>query len=364
MIRAALAPLCEDAFDPMKWTEPLHGKAKIAAAGKVLAERKKPYDGMSWEQAVDIAANWRSSHGWPLHAVYMTLRNRATKEDAEATIARRLKRLPSIVSKLKYKPTMQLSQMQDLGGCRAVVSSIYQVHKLVAKYESNPPAAATILWKKDYIKDPKPDGYRGVHLICEYRTGYELRKNYNGSRIEIQIRSRLQHTWATSVEIIDTFTGQNLKSGDGEAVWARFFVLLGSVLDAIDEDKVAANTYGDAQELTALCDAHDIGGTLLGIHTGLKVIEEGYPPGVQSFILVLKQDIQQVEIIGASSERHASEVYLILEKQYLDDKRVQVVAASAGSVNNLRKAYPNYYLDTGGLIRLLATIKKEIKILE
>ena len=48
-----------------------------------------------------------------------------------------------------------------------------------------------------------------------------------GLRIEIQIRSRLQHAWATAVETVDAFSGTSLKttggSGSEKTDWGRFY---------------------------------------------------------------------------------------------------------------------------------------------
>jgi len=40
--------------------------------------------------------------------------------------------------------------------------------------------------------------------------------------IEIQIRSKLQHIWATAVETVGFFTGQAIKSNEGEKEWNDF----------------------------------------------------------------------------------------------------------------------------------------------
>jgi hypothetical protein len=49
---------------------------------------------------------------------------------------------------------------------------------------------------------------------------------YIGRRIEIQIRTRLQHSWATAVEAIGLFRGENLKGNQGSKEWLRFFKLM------------------------------------------------------------------------------------------------------------------------------------------
>jgi len=69
---------------------------------------------------------------------------------------------------------MALSQMQDLGGARAVLRHHLNVDELVDLYETasakNPQGRAEFVKKYDYIRNPKNDGYRSVHLIYKYRS--------------------------------------------------------------------------------------------------------------------------------------------------------------------------------------------------
>ncbi|WP_457767666.1 RelA/SpoT domain-containing protein [Cyanobium sp. ULC082] len=61
----------------------------------------------------------------------------------------------------------------------------------------------------NYQAEPKPSGYRGIHLIYRYRSNKS--ETYNGLLLEVQIRSPLQHAWATAVETVGTFLKQSLK---------------------------------------------------------------------------------------------------------------------------------------------------------
>jgi hypothetical protein len=191
--------------DKMPWTKPRHSSSRVASAGKVIAGRKQPSENLDMDTALSIAGNWRSSHGYPLHVFKTTLRGRAKKVDPKALVAQRLKRLPSIITKLQRFHAMQLSTMQDLGGCRAVVQTVSNVDRLVQEYEKTPTNTARFIKKNDYILTPKPDGYRGVHLIYEYQ-GRSQDGVFCGLKIEVHIRSLLQHVWATALETIDTFT--------------------------------------------------------------------------------------------------------------------------------------------------------------
>jgi putative GTP pyrophosphokinase len=197
------------------WTKPLYSRGRVDSAGEVISGREPETPQMDMDLAMDIAGNWRSSHGYPLHVIWSTLKNRARSIDHDALVPKRIKRLPSVAFKLKRNSTMQLSKMQDLGGCRAVLKSVAKVDKLVRFYQKNPCKTLEFVKPFDYIASPKPDGYRSVHLVYKYQGECESGA-YKGLRIEIQIRSLLQHGWATALEVIDTFTGQGLKSSGGE----------------------------------------------------------------------------------------------------------------------------------------------------
>jgi len=90
--------------------------------------------------SLDVINNWRSSHSGPLLHMRMLLTNNAKGVDHNSLIAQRIKRLSSIELKLSRFPTMKLSQMQDIGGCRAIMGSVSQVRSLsqrVKKAEPN-----------------------------------------------------------------------------------------------------------------------------------------------------------------------------------------------------------------------------------
>jgi putative GTP pyrophosphokinase len=86
---------------------------------------------------------------------------------------------------------------------------------------------------KDYLTEPKADGYRGIHLI--YRQANPNAIEYEGLSFELQIRTRLQHAWATPVETMGTFLGQALKSGQGEEQWREFIETASAALSDVEK---------------------------------------------------------------------------------------------------------------------------------
>ena len=196
----------------MKWTEPQYSREEVNEAGQVLL-RGTANGSMSLETALSVVNNWRSSHAFPLNTMQMYLRTQARQVYAKSLVAQRVKRLSSIETKLQRFRWLKFSEMQDIGGCRAVVNTVGSVDRLVQAYDRSR-IKHRLLDSDDYIGAPKKSGYRGYHLIYGYHS--DKKTTYNELKIELQIRSNLQHIWATAVETVGTFTQQALKSSQGE----------------------------------------------------------------------------------------------------------------------------------------------------
>jgi putative GTP pyrophosphokinase len=75
-------------------------------------------------EALQIVEHFRACHQYPLTKATAGLRSTVGTVGAPVQVSQRLKRYPTILDKLVREPTMQLSRMQDIGGCRAVVPDI------------------------------------------------------------------------------------------------------------------------------------------------------------------------------------------------------------------------------------------------
>ena len=200
-------------YDPMAYEKPQNSFNQVNKAGGFLLRRD--WTETDFERAWRVIENWRVAHRYPLNAFHMTLRNRARHIDRNALTAQRLKRMPSIFRKLfrKQTKTMHLTQMQDIGGCRAVLRNLAHVKRLVWAYDTKP-LRSELSKRRDYIESPKDDGYRSVHLMYRY-SGRASSSHWNNLRVEIQIRTKLQHAWATAVETVDAFIGEDFE------IWQR-----------------------------------------------------------------------------------------------------------------------------------------------
>jgi hypothetical protein len=261
--------------------------------------------------------------------------------------------------------------MQDIGGCRAVLNNVSEVNKLVAQYKLSHTKSrkGRSAWDGsedfDYIKRPKPDGYRSVHLIFRFYSPSSVREHFNGQCIEIQIRSKLQHIWATAVETAQVFTGQALKSKvkDASKDWLRFFALTSTAFALREKSPIVPGTTEDKQELIRefreIVGRENIMGSLESWNDTIHFLEEKEMPSADLFLLVLDPTSKTLRV--RSFTKNAAEAaqlaYEKAEKDTESDANVQVVLVSVEDIDELRRAYPNYYVDTRDFIE---AIKKEL----
>jgi ppGpp synthetase/RelA/SpoT-type nucleotidyltranferase len=132
----------------------------------------------------------------------MGLRTFVSTEGAERIVAQRLKRMPRIVEKLTRDRRSNLSRMQDIGGCRAILPDVATVERVRRRIHKN---KWEVVREDDYNENPKSTGYRGLHVVVMK----------HGRPIEIQLRTPWQHSWALSVEGIDLRRRYGLKDGNG-----------------------------------------------------------------------------------------------------------------------------------------------------
>lgn len=300
-----------------------------------------------------VLRNWRAAHSYPLNALHMTLRNRAKRMDENAITAQRLKRYDSIIRKLRLKGTMDVSQMQDIGGCRAVVVNMDALRELLDVY-SDRPLRHELSNSKNYVDDPKGDGYRSIHLMYRYH-GRATASPWDKLRIEIQLRTQLQHAWATAVETVDIFTGQDLKFGGGQRKWKQFFSLVGG-LHAIIEDTAAVPDMPNNESKLRT--------KIKRLESQLKVINS-----LQTFSLIathIERGAGHWYVLNIDPTRRAVYGEVFQENQFDDAKarlakledeaentQMQPVMVSVQNIAELERAYPNYFADTKHFVSVL-----------
>lgn len=341
----------------MAFVTPNYSRGQVNAAGELLSRSPVgPEDFTSYEKidhAVDVFNNWRAAHLYPINTFQATLRNRLKRVDKKALVGQRLKRSPSILAKLRKTEGMQLARMQDIGGLRAVVSSIDKVRQLEKLYRAGG-LQHDLASSKDYINEPKADGYRSVHLVFKYKNAKAPR--YDGLRLELQIRTRRQHEWATAVETASTFLRQSLKAGQGDDAWKEFFVTCSAAICNIEEQPLPPGFQGTAhRDVVALMKVAEARLSALSRLRGFSIAAEGIhrAKGQGRYHLVeLNTEKLTVNITPYPTARlsEAEAAYARAEKRAQDGEPIDVVLVAAGSIEKMKRAYPNYFLDTQGFV--------------
>lgn len=341
----------------MPFPIPMHSSTRVDRAGRNLADGHASTPAEAAED-LDVVNNWRASHAYALNTFQATLRTKLHRLGMQnALVGQRLKRMPSIERKLQRNSRMRLTQMQDIAGLRAVVGNVDDLRRLVDDYHrSRFPHIRT--QDDDYLLAPKADGYRSVHLMYRYQN--LVRHEYNRCRVELQVRTRLQHAWATAVETIDAFTGQDIKAGNATAEWARLFVVASALLADREEfprpEALRAVARQDlVDELRTLEHSLQLRNRLGGYASSLKQI--GTMPSsnrTHAYYLVILNTRElwfNIFPFASTDQDKASEAYSQWEKRA--NGELDVVLVAGGNLAQLRHAYPNYFADATAFVRVL-----------
>jgi putative GTP pyrophosphokinase len=141
------------------------------------------------------------------------------------------KSTPSIVAKLQ-RESIRLTQMQDIGGVRVVVSKISVQDRVVAVLGRRYPSARIV----DRRRRPH-FGYRAVHVIVEVGRHW----------IEVQIRTSLQNAWAQLSEKLADIHGHGLKYGAGAPKILKDLQYLTRYCKSVEDREVQLNAYKRAE---------------------------------------------------------------------------------------------------------------------
>jgi ppGpp synthetase/RelA/SpoT-type nucleotidyltranferase len=345
----------------MAWAKPEYSKRRVNDAGALVAGYTGSSAGVDFIEYVDalnIVNNWRSAHNFPLNTFHVGLRKRGKQIDSGIITAQRIKRLSSIEHKLSRFPTMTLSQMQDIGGCRAIMRSTKAMKKLCDAYAASE-LKHILAVNDDYVASPEPSGYRGVHLVYKYFS--DRKTDYNTLKIEVQIRSQLQHAWATAVETVGTLQQQALKSSQGEKDWLRFFALASSAFalrEGMPSVPGTPTSYRDlVSEMRDYVRRLDLAKRLQAYGTAMQFLSNPQHGRSDNHYFLLEMNPAQrwveVTTFKFSESTLANQKYLEVERKLKDTLGAEAVLVSVDSLEAVRKAYPNYFLDTEVFVRLI-----------
>ncbi|KUM26738.1 hypothetical protein AU467_19605 [Mesorhizobium loti] len=79
-------------------------------------------------------------------------------------------------------------------------------------------------------------------------------ESFAGRRIELQVRTRLQHSWATAIEAVSLYRNQDLKHHKGDGDWLRLFELASAEFAHVERSPLPAGVPDRAERLKELKD--------------------------------------------------------------------------------------------------------------
>lgn len=113
-------------------------------------------------------------------------------------IKSRVKKPESIINKLSrrgYELNLDslMNNLHDIAGVRVICSFIDDIYKVADMFTAQDDI--TVIEVKDYIKNPKENGYRSYHMIVEVPVFFSNKKQ--NIKVEVQLRTIAMDFWAS-----------------------------------------------------------------------------------------------------------------------------------------------------------------------
>ena len=275
---------------------------------------------------------YRKTFQEPISHVFNFVLNTTRKIDKYGIVTFRIKRIDTIVDKLRRfhenpNGRMNLSRMWDIAGCRCILttSDCEKVYRLLDEIKKEYGEDIKI---NDYIASPKDSGYRSIHVY--------VKDPLTQKPVEIQIRNRAQHNWATLVEIVDLLYGTKNKERGAITKLGRFLYL-----------------YANAERLT-----EEEFSEMLNIEREMKVFELMSKVLTRNYLNIRRQWLKQKqkgsfyviiankkgsEIVSFPTFKEAEEVYY---EKYLTNRDSNIVLTHLRmpEFEQISMAYSNYVL--------------------
>nr|MDP2190224.1 RelA/SpoT domain-containing protein [Rhodoferax sp.] len=324
-------------------------KSRVNAAGNSVRKN------CATEEDLRVIDEWRSAHSAVLNTFQAMLRNRA--KDYGGSVVQRLKRKFTIFDKLNRQGKMELSRMEDIAGCRVILPDIkilqefraslhHATIKHVLKYDPD---------KYNYIRQPKPDGYRGIHDVYEYNVNSTEGAHLKGLRVEIQYRTFVQHSWATTNEILGFITESHPKYHRGDPRFVEVMALTSEILARGLEGRSGPfGSWTKSQVLGRFYELDEELGLLLRLKA-LQVVDQTKSSTHRHVVLSKSKRC----LTATNFETSEAAMAYLFEKERLDPYS-DTVYVTGETVDGIRLGYKNYYDDATEFLTMLEDAKHEM----
>ncbi|EPY03558.1 RelA/SpoT domain-containing protein [Magnetospirillum fulvum] len=320
-------------------------KSKIDKAGQVLSDRDRVYDELSLELGY-VFDEYRKMHLEPLTKITLEIQSWLQSYDRKYYIAQRLKRKPQILRKLR-RLSVRLSQLQDIGGCRIIVDKNSDVDDLIRyiRVKFSEIGYARVVRETDYRELGRDDtGYRAYHMLLDV----------SGVKIELQLRSQIQHYWSESIERTSVIYGKRLKEKEGDDCVIEYFKHFSNALFAIESrHELPRDVEISLQEKRIRAEdviSREANSVNIGGHVNSDIVRtmsecEGVGGQLNNWILVFDWNDGNFvlwDVVGINTDDVVSS-YIRYESDFLEEDNYEVVLIGSSDISTVPHTHSHYF---------------------
>lgn len=309
-------------------------KSQADKAGSALAKSADP-DAAEISHFAQDVDEWRTMHGAPMLWMAESVRGRLARLMRHVAVGQRLKRKPQIIAKLRREKT-RLAQMQDVGGCRAVVETSAEVILAADRIKRSGPYYE-ISSQSDYREEGRADtGYRAYHLVA-------LRDD---RQIEVQVRTYRQQAWAEAVERASNRSGFDLKSGQGPPEMIEYFHVASDAFHKLDSARpVPASMRNHLRALELKVKAYLPPVEVIDRAPPAQLRRREFSTKLNNWLIVY--DWRAARFAGWSDlgtdTAVAATRYASFEQRWRHDDGYEVVLIGADSTDTIKRTHSHYF---------------------
>lgn len=286
-----------------------------------------------------------------LSTTYRILSEEADLIDSKAICTYRIKRVESIISKLRRYPDTSLVTMEDLAGCRCIFSSRQSIPRLVDFIKKR----FNVTRERDYITNTPNTGYKSYHITIQDTANPRL-------KLEIQIRSRMHHNWATLVEITDQVLGTKIKENHDNPDLMEFHKIFSK-----NESEI---TIKDKKSLLKIANKYNyiaqIGQLFITNNQRMRSIYNEINSTTDTFFLVETDNRELTAFDHFNDFQEAEEAYITryaeLSKKSNSTANLLLFHTLLPDFDAISMAYSNYFLTYNELFYRLISYRRDLVI--
>lgn len=330
-----------------------YSKREVDKAGEAIAKGLLLDD--RGNDPLEVLEYWRGVHMEPLHKM-MDIASGLMPE-AQPLIAGRIKKFDTVVDKLKRPSTpSSLKSTFDIAGCRVLLPDLQAQREYCSRLEAlSDIVDGSKTRVRDYLKVPHPSGsgYRSKHIICKF-TGLKCDQDLF---VEVQVRTNLQHAWATALELFDKAAGTRFKFGECDDPHWALFKRSAELIKQLEE-----NGSVDLRRIKDLCGGQD---DAKSVHDAVDTLEAALCSSLvitdhiedHEYTIVDFFAGEQTVIATGVDAEDAMKVYQVHERSGLlagdGPQDHDTVLVRGGTLEQLWRLYPNYFGDISEFTNLV-----------